>query len=834
MSAEDDRQTPTSAEENHMPKRRVGRFLLIGLLLVVVVLLGLQAYNFVRLDATQLSASATLVLERARTISERARPEYQDLALTRLPPNPHNGAFYRFDDNLHRAKVVDQPPELPTDDESVVLGYEFEDANDPGLIAGDGSAAPQIEAGLLRLPGHDGEDYLTNHDPLALRRAEVGEILVRARTDKKTWATLAWSSENEPEKAWEYRLDLSLIGDGEFHTYVINGQNALLRGEHEGAEVARLFIKPAITSDTDVEIDFIRFLSKRSRYLGARNDVIFEMVGGEMRKAIYMLPDQTLEWSVEVPEQAPVLEFGSAVLLSDRPVTFEAILMDENGDTTLHSETVTSATAWQDAKIDLAPWAGQSVGVRLRVSGDSDNVAFWSNPVLHSSPKDRFNVIIVLEDALRADYLSTYGYELETSPHKTALMRERGIQFDWAVSQATKTRPSVPSMMTSLYPTATGVWNFSDMLSDRHLTLAEIMRSQGFTTAAFIQNGNAGPWAGGHQGFSQLFDPRIVAGPPQTVLGERLFSWLEEHRDENFFLYLHVGDPHGPYDPPPPYDAWYQEVAGKGNPIKREDYLEPPSVTEPTDEDRRRRYAGEIRHNDELLATTVEKLDELGLTENTLVIFLADHGEFMGEQGHWEHHPPGLLPVIHVPLMMTYPSRFKEPKRITEVVQLVDVMPTVLELAGIERTDLLLQGDSLVSLIEGGEPERWRDRLAISEEPTAMERDQPCSCASLMFRDWHVISSTWLWPADRSDPILPGVHTFVKTHVYWYRDDPKEPVPGLAFLPDLYVRWLANDTVSGLREANQATWRKLTEGDAMDLQIDPDTLEHLRGLGYVN
>ena len=816
-----------------MPKRRFGQILVIGLLLVVVVLLGLHAYNFVRLDAAQLSASAEPVLERARTIAERAQPEYQELALARLPPNSRNGSFYRFDDRLHEAEVIEEPPAVPGD-EGVILSFEFKDPGAPGLVAADGSAEPQIEDDLLRMSGQDAEDYLTNQDPLTLRRQEVGDILVRARTNKKTWTTLAWSSEDEPKNVWSNRLDLGLVDDGEFHTYVINGQNALRRGAAEGDELARLFVRPATTSDAEVEIDFIRFLSKRSRYLRARNGVNYEMVGGEMRKAIHMLPDQTLEWSVEVPNEAPVLDFGGAVLLNNRPITFEVSLAGEGGSTILHSDTVESASAWHDAQIDLEPWAGESVRVRLRVTGDAGNVAFWSSPVLRSTAQDRFNVIIVLEDAMRADYLSTYGYELETTPHKTALMGERGIQFDWAISQATKTRPSVPSMMTSLYPTATGVIGWADMLSDRYLTLAEIMRSQGFTTAAFIQNGNAGPFAGGHQGFSQLFDPTLVAGPPQNVLGERLFSWLDEHRDENFFLYLHVGDPHGPYDPPPPYDDWYKEVAGTGEPVERKDYLEPPSVTEPTDEDRRRRYAGEIRHNDEVLATTVEQLDELGLTEDTLLIFLSDHGEFMGEQGHWEHHPPSLLPVIHVPLMLTYPRRFPKPKRIADVVQLVDVMPTVLELAEIDDADLLLQGDSLVSLIEGSEPERWRDRLAVAEEPVAMTRDDPCSCGSLMFRDWHVVSSTWLWPADRSDPILPDVQTFVKTHVYRYRDDPKEPMPTLSFLPDLYVRWLANDTVSSLREANQDTWRKLTAGDNSDLQVDPDTLEHLRGLGYVN
>jgi hypothetical protein len=96
-----------------------------------------------------------------------------------------------------------------------------------------------------------------------------------------------------------------------------------------------------------------------------------------------------------------------------------------------------------------------------------------------------------------------------------------------------------------------------------------------------------------------------------------------------------------------------------------------------------------------------------------------------------------------------------------------------------------------------------------------------------MFRDWRVISSTSLWPPDHSDQILQDVQTFVKTHVYRYRDDPEEPFPALTFLPDLYVRWRANDTASSLHELNQT-------GEHTDLQIDPATLEHLRGLGYIN
>ncbi|MGH6918520.1 MAG: sulfatase-like hydrolase/transferase, partial [Geminicoccaceae bacterium] len=558
-----------------------------------------------------------------------------------------------------------------------------------------------------------------------------------------------------------------------------------------------------------------------------------ETLGGEMRQVLYMRPDQTLEWQLQVPADNPVLEFGNGVVLANRPISFELEILNQERSELLHAETIVSADGWRDFRFDLARWAGQNVTFRFRVAGDAGNIGLWSNPLLHSSPESRFNVIVVLEDTLRADYLSSYGYGLETSPNKSALMKEEGIQFDWAFSQATKTRPSVPALMTSLYPTATGVWHRSDALSSRYLTLAEIMRAQGFVTGAFLQNGNAGPYAGLHQGYSELYDERTMGTATEEIVGPRVRSWLESHRGQNFFLYLHVIDPHAPYDPPAPFDSWNRELAGAGTPVEWLEYKDADNQ-EPTIEGRQRRYAGEIRHNDNLLPTLLQSLDQLGIREDTLLIFLSDHGEYLGEFGEWDHHPPGRLPVIHVPLMMTYPGRFGEPKRIIEAVQLVDVMPTVLELAGIDRTDLLLQGDSLVGLIERSDPERWRDRLVISEEPWAMEKSQPCSCASLFFREWHVLSSTYLWPVDASDPILPGVATFVKTHVYRYRDDPTERIPSLTFLPDLYIRWLANDTVSSLREANQTTWRKLTEGDSVDLQVDPDTLEHLRGLGYVN
>ena len=407
----------------------------------------------------------------------------------------------------------------------------------------------------------------------------------------------------------------------------------------------------------------------------------------------------------------------------------------------------------------------------------------------------------------------------------------RGIVFLNAHSQATKTRPSIPSMMTSLYPTATGVWNFSDSLSDRYLTLAEILRAQGFVTASFIQNGNAGPYAGVHQGFSSLRDASSIGETTEGLFGERVEDWLDKNGDRNFFLYLHSVDPHGVYDPPPPYDKWYRDapaetLVGK-EALPKAASIDPEWAETPSGEARRLLYDGEIRHNDSVIESFIQNLDERDLLEDTLLVFVSDHGEWMGEGGRWEHHPPGNRPVIHVPFMLSYPRLFDTSKRLEETVQLIDAMPTILELASVDGSDLLMQGDSLVSLIQGNDPDRWQGRVTVSEEPMIMKRNEdPCACGSLFFGPWQLHGSLSNWPRRLKS-------TFIKSGVYRFREDGIKPV--VSYLPDLYTRYLRQKTLSDLKSANMMTWRKLTEGQQQDVyKMDPDTLEELRGLGYVN
>jgi arylsulfatase A-like enzyme len=359
------------------------------------------------------------------------------------------------------------------------------------------------------------------------------------------------------------------------------------------------------------------------------------------------------------------------------------------------------------------------------------------------------------------------------------------------------------------------------MLSDRYLTMAEVLRAQGFVTASFIQNANAGRFAGAHQGFSSLRTEDTIGVGTDNLFGERVLDWLDKNGDRNFFLYLHTVDPHGVYDPPPPYDRWYRDAPAESLIGKRRlpysQSLDPAWADAAlSGEARRLLYDGEIRHNDAVIERFFAELEERNLLEDTLLILIADHGEWLGERGAWGHHPPGNRPVIHVPLMISYPKLFDTPKRIDDPVQLVDVMPTILELAAVDRDDLLMHGDSLLSLIQGTEAERWRDRITVSEEPMIMKRSDPCTCGSLFFDQWQLHGSNAL-----------------KSTVYRFRED--GVVPLKSYMPDLYTRFLRFNVLSKLQSANIEMWRKLNEGYESDVYtMDPATLEKLRGLGYIN
>jgi arylsulfatase len=808
------------------------RILLILLSAIVIAIVGLGITNQQALGGPGFSTGLEALLQRATAVREAARPEYQRDVLASLPVNPTVGEVFRFDDHMNAARILEEPVRTEAYDAfETVFSYEFDDETE--LVPASGQMDVQVRDGVL-IVEQTGKDYLRNARPIEIVTDDVGEIVIRARARKGKHIRLGWSRKPDSDHPLALSLETPLIADGEFHTYVVNTRGVLRPGLEEGRAIRSLAVKPSDVEGDEVEIDFIRFLSTRSRYMRKARDVLYETIANEMRPVMYMLPRQVLEFATRVPATEPRLSFGTAVVGGDSGVHFTVDVVDRDRTTSLHAQTVDDPGAWHDVSYDLAPWAGREVAVRLGVDGKTGSVGLWSSPIIYGRRHQPFRVVVILEDAERADHLSVYGYDKVTSPFKEELLKDHGAVFLRAYSQQVKTRPSVPSMMTSLLPSVTGVWDFADMLSPEFLTLSEVLRQQGLATASLTQNGNAGPAAGLHQGFDVAIADS-ASGPPQALLeGDLLWNWLKRHQDRNFLLYLHIADPHGPYDPPPPFDEPYHAIAPGDGPEKPDEWLDAEWVKSPTREGRIALYDGEIRHNDEALRKFFQRLKADGFFDHTLFVFLADHGEHLGEQGVWEHRPPGTVQVTGVPLIMVDTRRIPKPVRIHEPVQLLDVMPTILEFAQVDASGLAMQGDSLVGLLEGRDREFWSNRVIASEEAVTRngvrtQRSRGLRVhGSLFYRDWHLIASRAFWPQRGYWP------ESLRLKVFDLANDPQELDPMLRFMPDVYLRYRYTSGLNQLQSISEEARRRwVVAGQERTHEFDPETLEHLKALGYV-
>ncbi|MFQ5418697.1 MAG: sulfatase, partial [Myxococcota bacterium] len=538
-------------------------------------------------------------------------------------------------------------------------GLRFEFTDDDAIRLRPVLGGFEVRDGVLRLTQHN-NDLLVTDRPISIARDGYGAIELRIKMRKGSTAILYWcrylvdlgtAEGRRKEKARIARLTVNTIPDGQFHTYVIDARTVLQKKTSPGSKIRSLGLLASSADGDVVEIDYLRFVPKREKYARRPAGRANETIAREMRSVLYVNTPLVLDYEIDVPDDEPTLRFGMGVLEDRDPVRFTASIDGGEGVEIVHAEEVSDTSAWRDAVIDLSRWSGRQVRVSLRADSAGGNVAFWSNPAVTSAQPSRINVILVLEDALRADHLSLYGHERETSPEKTRFARD-GVVFEHAYSQATKTRPSCPSFMTSLFPSATGVVNHSTVLDERYLTLAEVMRSQGFVTASLPQNSNAGPAGGLHQGFSYVYD-RSVASTSEALFGGAMLPWLEQHGDRNFFLYLHAINPHGVYDPKPPHDAFYRDEGPGKTPVKPDTrILDAKWVEHPTVEGRRLLYDGEVLDNDYWFGKLLADLERLGLRDDTLIVTIADHGEHLGEHGRWGHTPPGFVQVTHVPLVM--------------------------------------------------------------------------------------------------------------------------------------------------------------------------------------
>lgn len=291
----------------------------------------------------------------------------------------------------------------------------------------------------------------------------------------------------------------------------------------------------------------------------------------------------------------------------------------------------------------------------------------------------KLNVVLITIDTLRADHLSCYNPGSVKTPHIDALA-EKGVLFTHAFAHVPMTLPSHTSILTGTLPLYHGIHdNYGFRASDRLITLAEFLKARGYSTAAFIGAFPLDSRFGLAQGFD-LYDERYPSKNTRTfffperraekVINSAL-SWLDSHRKERFFLWVHVFDPHQPYDPPPPYDRLYEDDP----------------------------YSGEVAYTDAQLGRLFDYLREKGLEGSTLVVITADHGEGRGDHGELTHGYFAYNSTIHIPLIFYAPGLFK-PRRVETYVAHWDIFPTIAEIIG-EKPPRQVQGRSLLPALLG-------------------------------------------------------------------------------------------------------------------------------------
>jgi arylsulfatase A-like enzyme len=600
---------------------------------------------------------------------------------------------------------------------------------------------------------------------------------------------------------------IHVIPDNKFHVYMIDTKHVKNREIlAQSGIIKKIFLSVSNVNRDSVEIDYIRLHSKKGHYLKKPTGTDYETKNGEMRKVLFTHTPLTVTYDLELPVDDVFLGFGMGIIDDNDPVTFKILI---NGRKDIFSKRVISSSRWHDAKINMSAYAGKKIQITFAAESREGNIALWSNPLLYTPPKEKFNVIIVLEDALRADHMSCYGYNRETTPVKKRFA-QKGVLFLNAFSQAPKTQASCLSLMTSLYPTAT-----RPSLHENYLTLAEILRYSGFQTAAFIQNANAGPFVGLHQGYSFLFDSSY-AHRARNLYTKQALEWIKNHNESNNFLYIHVLDPHAPYDPPEEFQHWYyQSLSGK-NKQPENSRVDLDWMAAKEREGWAPRYDGEIKNNDFYFEFFLAGLKKLNALEHTLIIFMADHGEYFGEHKKWLHGPPNFIQVIKTPLMMVCPAKLPQNRIIHQPVQNLDIVPTILDLINIKKDNLLLAGDSLLPLIQRKEPGYWENRIIVSDERLNLpmtKKSWGWEYASIIYKHTHVLNS----------------RTFPMRQFNYMQD--KQEINVIS-VPD-HSKKFYKDFISGLHENNIKIWRAITKGITTMTKYDPKTIEKLKTLGYI-
>ena len=406
-----------------------------------------------------------------------------------------------------------------------------------------------------------------------------------------------------------------------------------------------------------------------------------------------------------------------------------------------------------------------------------------------STHPSRPSVLLITLDTVRSDHLGCYGYSRIETPAIDRLAAE-GLRFSNAYAQVPITLPSHAVIMTGTYPMFNGVRDFTSRPLPTDIpTLAEIMRRNGYTTAAFVSSFALNSMWGLNRGF-EIYDDNVGLDTGRTEdlfllerrgdkTVDRMLEWLGRQGGKPFFAWLHLYDPHSPYNPPEPYRTRYL-----GHP-----------------------YDGEIAFDDTQVGRVLSRLQSLNLHKHTLIMLLSDHGESLGEHRESEHGFFVYNATIRVPLVVKLPTEARTKRRVIDwPVGTVQVAPTIAQICKIPLREMgSFQARSLLQAAEGSQ--------AASEEAIYAESYYPRNSFG-----WHELRALITLRFKYVDA--------PRAELYDLKRDPEERA-NLLSVNSAMAASLHEELVNfeGRFQSQQAS--------APSPPLDPETLEKLRSLGYI-
>ncbi|MFW2388885.1 MAG: sulfatase, partial [Polyangiales bacterium] len=404
----------------------------------------------------------------------------------------------------------------------------------------------------------------------------------------------------------------------------------------------------------------------------------------------------TLRYYVSVP---PDGSLGVGVGLEGEGETPFSIEVTADGHPSEEVLTGTAGSAWTEHRADLNRFAGQVVRVDLRARGEGPGRLAWNAPrILVPERSERKlepakNVVVLVIDTLRADKLRPFNPQTRVKTPAIDQLASEGVVFQLAQSPENWTKPAVASILTGLHPQTHQQKTGDAALPSSAELLSEHLQAEGFATGSFIANGYVSDRFGFDQGWDDYSNYIRDGGSTEAKdVFEKAGNWIEAHKDGRFFAYIQTIDPHVPYDPPGEYLRAYDpsEYSGQVKPRMTGDLLEkakrkPPQVVFDASDKRRLKalHDGEITQHDHFFGAFLERLSQLGLSEDTLVVVTSDHGEEFDDHGSWGHGHSVYQELLHVPLMFRLPNRLPAGVKVEDAVSTLDISSTVTELLAV-------------------------------------------------------------------------------------------------------------------------------------------------------